>query len=433
MKGTKFLSELVNCSTLQKDQLNIIKAPTGSGKSYFALHHIPSLTEDAVHNVVYLIDTINGKEQIIRNYNAISEYHGWSQEVEKDGIWFDPNNKVVVITYAKFGYLFTKYTDFYKKFSYIICDELHSLLNFEKFSKQPNVHSLARMALELAVKDSPATVIALTATPDRVYKGFNAPAIEIAIDQSELKQYEVKETIGYTNLSSVLDKVDIGSIGLCYISRIHAMIDFENVAKEMGFSPICIWSINNTDHRMNEQQLEARRSILEEWTIPPQYDLLIINSSSETSLKIKSHVDYVIVNSSNPDTQIQVRGRINSDLQTLYLPTNDVPTINVPSEFLGKRLFRDEKQKLIDKLNLRNPANNRPYGWTTIRNVLIDNDYNITDGRSGNKRYVIIEPAHDGQILPFLYISLWIYTILAFLFFGLNRLNPPAKSPYYIE
>lgn len=396
MKGTKYLSELVDCSVLQKDQLNIIKAPTGSGKSYFALNHIPSLTEDTIHNVVYLIDTINGKEQIVRNYNAISEYHGWSKEVEADGMWFAPDNRVVVLTYAKFGYLFTRYTDFYKKFAYIICDEIHSLLKFQHFSKEPNYHSLARMALELAVKESPAIVLALTATPDRVYKGFNAPATEIAIDQSALKQYEVKETIGYTNLSSVLDKVDVGSIGLCYISRIHAMIDFEKEAKEMGFSPICIWSINNTDHRMNAEQLEARRSILEEWTIPPQYDLLIINSSSETSLKIKSHVDYVIVNSSNADTQIQVRGRINSDLQTLYLPTNDVPTVNVPSEFLGKRLFRDEKQKLIDKLNLRNPANNRPYGWPTIRNILIDNDYNVTDGRSGNLRYAIIEPAHDG-------------------------------------
>lgn len=396
MKGTKYLSELVDCSVLQKDQLNIIKAPTGSGKSYFALHHIPSLTEDAVHNVVYLIDTINGKEQIVRNYNAISEYHGWSQEVKEEGFWFDPNNKVVVITYAKFGYLFTKYTDFYKKFAYIICDELHSLLKFQHFSKEPNFHSLARMALELAVKDSPATVIALTATPDRVYEEFNAPASEIFIDQNELKQYEVKETIEYSSLNSVLDQVDIGSIGLCYTSRISKMIDFENVAKEMGFSPICIWSTNNADHRMNEEQLEARRSILEDWVIPPQYDLLIINSSSETSLKIKSHVDYVIVNSSNADTQIQVRGRINSDLQTLYLPTNDVPTINVPSEFLGKRLFRNEKQKLIDNLNLRNPANNRPYGWPTIRNILIDNDYNVTDGRSGNLRYAIIEPAHDG-------------------------------------
>lgn len=104
MRGTKYLSELVDCSTLQKGHLNVIKAPTGSGKSYFALNYIPSLTEDAIHDVVYLIDTINGKEQIVRNYNAISEYHKWSQEVEEDGMWFDPNNQVVVLTYAKFGY-----------------------------------------------------------------------------------------------------------------------------------------------------------------------------------------------------------------------------------------------------------------------------------------------------------------------------------------
>ena len=395
MKGSKFLSELVDCSALQQERLNIIKAPTGSGKSYFALHHIPSLTTDAVHEVVYLIDTINGKEQLVRNYNAISEYHGWSQEVEANGMWFDPNNQVVVLTYAKFGYLFTKYPDFYKKFAYIICDEIHSLLKFQHFSKVPNYHSLARMALELAVKDSPAIVIALTATPNRVYEGFNASATEIPVDQNDLKQYEVKETVGYTNLVSVLDQVDTGSVGVCYISRIHAMIEFEKVAKKMGFSPVSIWSINNPDHSMNEEQLEARRSILEEWVIPPQYDLLIINSSSETSLKIKSQVDYVIVNSSNSDTQIQVRGRVNSDLQTLFLPTDGVPSVIVPTEFLGRKLFREDKQNLVNALNLRNP-NNRPYGWPTIRNILIDNDYHITEGRSDNLRYSIIEPADDG-------------------------------------
>jgi len=395
MTGTKYLSELVDCSALQKGRLNIIKAPTGSGKSYFALHHIPSLTEDAVHNVVYLIDTINGKEQIVQNYNAISEYHGWSQEVEADGMWFAPDNRVVILTYAKFGYLFTRYSDFYKKFTYIICDEMHSLLKFQHFSKVPNYHSLARMALEFAVKDSPATVIALTATPSRVYEGFKAPAAEIPIDQNDLKQYEVRETVGYTNLVSVLDRVDVGSVGLCYISRIHAMIEFEKAAKAMGFSPICIWSINNPDHPMNEEQLEVRRSILEEWVIPPQYDLLIINSSSETSLKIKSQVDYVIVNSSNADTQTQVRGRVNSDLQTLYLPTDGVPTVNVPVEFLGRQLFKADKDALVRVLDLRNP-NNRLCGWTTVKHILIDNDYTITEGRSGNLRYSIIEPTDDG-------------------------------------
>ena len=116
MKGTKYLSELVDCSALQKGQLNVIKAPTGSGKTYFALNYIPSLTNDALHNVVYLIDTINGKEQIVRNYNATSEYYGWSKEVESGGMWFEPDNRVVVITYAKFGVLFERNIEFYKNF-----------------------------------------------------------------------------------------------------------------------------------------------------------------------------------------------------------------------------------------------------------------------------------------------------------------------------
>lgn len=395
MIGTKYLSELVDCSELQRGKLNIIKAPTGSGKTYFALQHIPSLAEDAVHEVVYLIDTINGKEQILKNYNAVAEYRGWSKEVVENGIWFVPNNRVVIITYAKFGWLLMKHPDFYKQFSYIICDEMHNLLKFQYFSVQPNVHSIARRGIEVAVKEEAATVIALTATPNKLYEQFKAPVIEVSVNQAELIQYEVKEVIGYSSLDTVLFDADVGTTGLCYLSRITQMKDFEASAKKMGFSPVCIWSINNQDHKMTEEQLEVRRSVLDDAIIPPKYDLLIINSSSETSLKIKSPVDYVIVNSSNPDTQIQVRGRINSDLQKLYLPMIGVPSVSVPEEYLGKKLFTEEKRSLCDALNLRN-ANNRPYGWTRVKEILIDNDYSISEGRLNNRRYVIVEPGNGG-------------------------------------
>lgn len=395
MKGTKYLSELVDCSALQKGQLNVIKAPTGSGKTYFALNYIPSLTNDALHSVVYLIDTINGKEQIVRNYKATSEYYGWSKEVESGGMWFEPDNRVVVITYAKFGVLVEQNIEFYKNFSYIICDEIHSLLRFQNYSKKPNYHSIARQVLEQAVKQKSGIVIALTATPDTIKNQFNAPSAEIAINQEELIQYDIKQVEGYTNPITVLSKVDVGTVGLCYFSRIHQMIEFEQEAKQMGFSPVSIWSINNKDHPMNDEQLETRRSILESWTIPPQYDLLIINSSSETSLKIKSKVDYVIVHSSNPDTQVQVRGRINSDLMTLYLPVEGGSEIVVPSEYLGKRLFQGDKQALAEALNLRN-TNNRPYRWPTVKNLLIESDYSVIEARQGNLRYVVIEPSDDG-------------------------------------
>ena len=395
MVGTKYLSELVNVASLEKGKLNIIKAPTGSGKTYFALQHIPSLANDAVHDVVYLIDTINGKEQILQNYNAISEYRNWHKEVEAGGIWFDPNKNVVVITYAKFGVLLERYPHFYEHFSYIICDEIHNLLKFQYFCRRPNYHSIARSGLENAVKGGMATVIALTATPSTISREFHAPSVEIPIDQTELIHYEVCQTIGYTNLADLLYEVEAGAVGLCYLSRISQMKVFEALARKAGLSPVSIWSINNADHKMSEAQLEARNSILKNATIPEQYNLLIINSSSETSLKIKSKVDYVIVHSTNPDTQVQVRGRVNNDLKTLYLPMEGTPTIRIPEAYIGKRLFAEGKRELIATLNLRN-ANNRPYGWTTIKSILIDNDYSITEGRSNNQRYAIIEPASDG-------------------------------------
>lgn len=392
MIGTKYLSELVDCSEFQKGKLNIIKAPTGSGKSYFALQHIPSLVEDAIHKVVYLIDTTNGKEQLLKNDNAAAENNAWAKDVAKDGIWFYPDNRVVIITYAKFGWLLGRYPDFHKHFSYIICDEIHNLLKFQHFSPQPNVHSIARRGLEDAVNQKTATVIALTATPSSIAAGFKAPVVEIAVNQEELIQYEVNEVVGYTSLDTILFDVDVGTTGLCYLSRITQMKAFEEQARKVGFSPVCIWSINNPEHRMSDEQLAVRKSVLEDAEIPAEYDLLIINSSCETSLKIKSPVDYVIVNSSNPDTQIQVRGRVNSDLKKLYLPTNGTPSVSVPEEYLAKKLFTEEKNNLCATLNLRN-ANNRLFGWTTVKGILIDNDYSITEGRSHNRHYVIILPS----------------------------------------
>lgn len=395
MLGTKYLSELVDVSALETGKLNVIMAPTGSGKTYFALQHIPSLVEDPIHEVVYLIDTINGKEQILQTYNAVPEYRGWSKEIIEDGLWFVADKNVVIITYAKFGYLCDRKPEFYKGFSYIICDEIHSLFKFQNFSRRPNCHSVAREALERAVKENNTRVVALTATPSTVAREFYAPFIELPIDPTELIRYEEKEVIRYNNIKSVLLMIEENTVGLCYISRIANMIEFQKSAENAGLTAICIWSINNSDYTMNEEQMRVRQSILERFEIPAEYNLVIINASSETSLKIKSPVDYVIVNSDNQDTQIQVRGRVNGDLQTLYLPTDKIIEINVPDEYLNKRLFSEEKEQLVKTLNLRDPSNNRLYKWPTVNKLLIQMDYVITEGRQNSKRYVEIRPAYE--------------------------------------
>ena len=389
MKGSKHLSELVNIADLRIDLLNIIKAPTGSGKTYFALTHIPKQTYDAIHNVVYLIDTINGKEQIISNYNATSEYWRWAKDVNDEGIWFSPDNRVVVITYAKFGVLTERYPDLHNKFDYIICDELHSLFKFKNIQPIPNYHSIAAIGLRNAVLNDRTKVVALSATPSRVKDNWPDIWWELPIDQSELIHYDQDQIIPFTNLKYILSSVDASDIGLCYTHRISKMLEIEKMAKELGLSPICVWSTANPNHTMTEEQLRVRESVLKDYAIPKEYNLLIINSSSETSIKIKSPVDYVIVNSTHSDTQVQVRGRVNGDLKNLYLLNDGTAPIILPDEFLGVRLFTEDKARLCDFVNLKNQYN-RLYKWKTVKNLLIEWGYCISEGRADNLRYAII-------------------------------------------
>ena len=389
MIGSKYLSEVVSLDTLAKDKLNIVKAPTGSGKTYFALTAIPATLTDATHKVVYLIDTINGREQILKNYNTRPINRYWEVEVNGEALSFDDDNRIVIITYAKFGILLEKYPDFHENFEYIICDELHSLFKFARFGSQPNSHSIAKHGIERAVRNEHTKVIALSATPDRIKREFKAPTFDVPIDDRDLIHYESKQVIPYTNLNYLLTSLEPSDTGICFVSRITTMKAIEEEARELGLNPISVWSIRNTDHTMSEEQLRVRQHILDNFEIPAEYHLLIINASSETSLKIKSPVDYVIVHSNEAETQIQVRGRVNSDLSCLYLPTNDPTALTVPEDFLNRPLFTPDKAELCEMLN-QNNASGRLFKWTTIHRILIECGYCVTEGRKNNQRYAVI-------------------------------------------
>ena len=355
---------------------------------------IPKTVKGATYKIVYLIDTINGKEQILQNYNAINYSYRWKLQVVEDLRYFTMNEdapQIVVITYAKFGTLLEQDLDFHSHFDFIICDELPSLPKFEGFSPGVNHHTIAIKGIESAVRNGRTTVIALSATPNLIYRAFDVPFYEIPIDQDEVRHYETKDYIQFSSIENLIQSLCPSETGLCYVYRVRTMKTLEEKARELGFNPISIWSVNNKDHIMSEDQLAARASILKDFTLPPQYNLLFINASSETSLKIKSPVDYVIVDSLDPDTQVQVRGRVNSDLSRLYIPTDELTKIFVPDSYINAWLFKADRDKLCANINLRN-GSNRQYGWPTIRKILEECGYTVFDGRWNNRRYNVIFP-----------------------------------------
>ena len=99
---------------------------------------------------------------------------------------------------------------------------------------------------------------------------------------------------------------------------------------------------------MTDEQHTVREQILKNFIIPEKYNLLIINASCATSIKIKSRVDYIIINSSHEDTQIQVRGRYTGDLDIIYLPAMaDMIQVKIPDAFLARRLFSAFRTDII--------------------------------------------------------------------------------------
>lgn len=124
-----------------------------------------------------------------------------------------------------------------------------------------------------------------------------------------------------------------------------------------------------------------------------------MNASCETGLDIKSHVDIMIAFTTNPDTQIQVRGRCRNDLMEFYYRERDVFDIDIPKEYLDRKLDSKAKEELLQIIDVRD-LRNRSIGWRALRKLLDEaGHYQVTDTRSKKERYSVIRQRDDWDIL----------------------------------
>ena len=314
----------------------------------------------------------------------------WKQYVLSGADHFG-ESKVVVMTYAKFGTIVFDSPEFGDTFKYILCDEIHNLPRFSAFTNNnPNAkeaHRVAWARLISIINRGKVIVIGLSATPKRLLENDSFETNIIPID-SDIRRYETHNTVFYSHIDTVLERLPKDKKILLYLSHITEMQRITDLAKDLGFNPIAIWSIRNQENPMTLKQLDARDYILRNEKLPEEYNLVIINASCETSINLKGKIDIVVINSQEEEAQVQVRGRYRGDLDTLYLLKYEA-IIDVPPEFLGKELFSDQKKKLCDTLKLRNKQGKR-MKWTTVHKIILENGYSVTDGRFQNERFVII-------------------------------------------
>ena len=170
----KYLSEALTYTEIVRGRLNMVVAATGQCKTTMATETLPqklNITNKA--RVLYLIDTNMGRDMLARKDILQTEFP--PQE-----------NKIIVMTYAKFGALLKTYKIWSSMFDLIVADEFHNLykyaqidmarmvkanpdFSFETLSMMLSRESASYKAMEALKRWSQSSslyVVAMTATPE---------------------------------------------------------------------------------------------------------------------------------------------------------------------------------------------------------------------------------------------------------------------------
>ena len=406
MKQTEesFLSYIINLDSIRNDKLNLIKAPCGSGKTTLALEKMPQKNCIASGRTIYLIDTLAGMEQLLKR----AECRRYDSDI------LDPNNyffsnwqqKITVITYAKFGALCYHFPGWYDYLDTIICDEIHKLpemMQWEKSEEFKYYEAAWNSLLECAEAVTKPTIIAMTATPLRFYKKLNShlrtnqesghiewfsPIINEVVLNGTPKRYRPKKVEHYQNLTILCNRIPLNQKGIIYVQRITMIKQYAELLERRGLRTAAIWSIYNTEHPMSEDQLSIRDYIINNAAIPDDVDVLFINKSCETSINIKSHIDYMVIHTTELDTKFQAMGRYRGDLDLVYIywPSEN-ERIELPEEMQNVPLFKEDLEVYIYENNIRN-AKGELMKTPSFLQLLKDQGYHVTPGKiRRGKRY----------------------------------------------
>lgn len=383
---------VIDLRKIEFGKLNIIEAPCGCGKTTFVENEV--WKESMCGDLLYLIDTVNGLEAF-KERGEVKEY---------EGHYYLKHRGITAMTYATFAVLCIYKPNEWlwdDDFALIVCDELQSAIRWSKIKRgnnervDVNVHLVALSELHKRIKAG-ARIIVITSTPKTVREEFENKYVDIPIN-GVLRKYEAKEVRRFRHLSTVIPLLPLEKRGIIYTPHIKQILEVRKQLRERGIRAEGFWSDKNPSHEMGSEELRVRQSVVRYGKIPEDIQVLLINAASETGINITSPVDYVVVNDSNTDTQIQAIGRVRHDLETVYLrdmnakETNVVRREQIRDDWLNRRLFEEDKMALCEELHLCDNRG-RLLKWPNVKKALQDSGFLITDKRvKSGRRFSIIK------------------------------------------
>ena len=383
MQGTKYLGEIIKEEGIELDSNTLIVAPVGSGKTYYILNDL--CTKDK--NSLYLCDTTNLKNSILKE-GGTREYLSLDK------------GYITVMTYSKFGREIKLTGDsFISNFDYIICDEVHNLVDYSNKFGDENLER----AMEYLIKQYADTkIVFFTATPQ--YLNYMANKYRAFGDNFEVKDYTDKKYNGIINrysegmIAYLQHFTDVRTYLIRYLRGfntmnykclifspyIKTMKSLEKICDELGLKPISIWS-DNSKQIMTYEQEKVRNHLIETGELLEPYNVLIINRATETGVNIyDKDMKIMICNCENEIQQTQARGRIRHDIDLLVLKTKDLQQLDfsIDDEVIGLWLTKDNVvENVIVKNNMRD-KNGKLIGIPTLEKRLGEYGFTIESKRT---------------------------------------------------
>lgn len=427
MNDKEFLTDVAkrNNYKIIKNKLNLIDAPCGCGKTTYFFNELTTNYLER-KRILYLVDTNMLEKSMVNEHGDKVEIYEkqWFEDLE---IALDlSETKIRTMSYHKFGYLIKKDNSLLEKIDLIVIDEAHNLLKYSdmdreclsKNYKYADAEDIKRASELLSgcsylahnltrfIDEYDTDFVLMTATPQRIleHKPYSNYLYDV-LQGYKLKGYNIEKEAHFDNIKNAFkffegkNKEEFGKI-LVYSKTIKSCSEIEEGFRRIGYSPITLWSEKNEESPMTNEQILARNEVIKYQKIPDLYNVLIINDAYQTGWNLENFEDItkhetftVVINTTDKDTIVQVRGRIRHNIRLLFSKDNSLKTTitEVPIDFLDRPLVKKDKDELVQYYNIVNSLG-RQLKWASIKNLILESEkYTVLSKNVKGKRFDIIQ------------------------------------------
>lgn len=396
-KNNLYLGQLIARDSVKYGSNNLIISPVGSGKTHFIMN---TLSKEYIGKKLMLVSTTSLKDSFDKIVGTFS-----TQDLRRGKLKLS-DESIYIMTYAEFGDIVRWKDNFTKDYSVIFCDEIHSLFDYFFINES---YKLAKAITTLFKSYDDKTIFYFTATThkidifiDREYKDLygNVKVIDYNEDENVKRYHNLmrKQFASPYEIEDVIISLEdyklAGKAGVIFNERIDGMGRITDILERRGYNSISIWSTNNEDNAMNEEQLRVRGILLNEGLIPIEYDFIIINGAMREGWSLlDERVEIVILNTLDETSMIQARGRVRKDIMLLFVRALGEVTpievrimerersLGVIDKYLGKEINKLDKDDISNLLGVARESDGKPVKWLTINKTLKSNGYEVIDLR----------------------------------------------------